>query len=184
MGRLQSKDYRGVHFSQHYRKDIELLEQVLSSIEEVAKEGFIVPPGDYRKYVNNLSEYKVFDNIVSLIKEKREKNIEKKKRTFSHDSLKKVLLVDFSRMGFLKRYNKKGIVLDNKKRSPIYFCKLSDEGLLFLKSENIFEKYRTFTKSLDVYFEGFFEDLFTKLHYSKYRKEKISIYGIYVYIKW
>ena len=167
--RIKKDDYRGVHFSQHNRKDYEFLEIVLKKIfKEVKNNFFEIPRGDYKKESDLDKEFNNFLNIT--------KKIKKESGKMTINSFKKNILVDFDRMGFLDRYDKNKNITQGGIGKPIYFCKISQIGLNFLKSEDLLEKYRIFTQGLDIYFGNYLLDLATKIYYSDFKNEKISIY--------
>lgn len=167
--RIQKIDYRGVHFAQHNRKDLELLKVVLEKIHNsVGNDFFEVPRGDFKKDYILPDDFKDFSNIVEEI------NKESGKMTIN--SFKKNILVDFDRMGFLDRYDKKKNITKGGVGKAIHYCKLSKMGKNFLESKDLFEKYRLFTKGLDIYFGNYLLDLATEIYYSDFKSKKLSIY--------
>ena len=146
--RIKKDNYRGVHFSQHNRKDLEFLVIVLDAIFKVAKDNFFeIPRGDYEKESNLDDNFDIFTKIVDNIKQDSGK--------MTINSFKKNILVDFDRMGFLNRYDKNKKEIKKKNRTPIHFCKISELGIHVLEAENLFERYRLFTQGLDKYFWRF-----------------------------
>lgn len=169
--RVQKDDYRGYHFSQHYRKDLELIVDVLESIKiTIGDDYFEIPRGDYKNYKNLLDiNYLVFSNIIKKIKEKTGK--------VKPDSLKKILLVDLQRMGFINRYDENKKITDGGHGQVVHYGKLTPMAIDFINGI-LTERYQILTYGLNIYFGNFLSDIINTIYYSDLKYEKISVYEL------
>ena len=165
--RVQREDYRGVHVSQHNRYDIDKLEKILKIIYKVAgKNSFSVPSGDIgnkekKKLKEMRNEHPEFNEIYERLKSS--------KILDGPNPLKKNLFVDFSRAGFLEKFDKKGHRLDPFRRTHTKTIRLSAEGISLLKANTLFEKYKIFTDGLEQLLRNTLVDLVSAIELSDYR---------------
>ena len=169
--RVQREDYRGIHRSQHNRYDIDKLENILRTIYKVAGgNSFSIPCGtigikDEKKLKEMQKEHPKFSEIYERLKSQ---NISK-----GPNPLKKNLFVEFSRAGFIERFDKTGNKLDPFGTSnKIPTVRLSAEGIRLLKANTLFERYKIFTKGIEQLLKNTLVDLVKAINLSEYRTKK------------
>ncbi|MCR8966394.1 hypothetical protein [Mycoplasma zalophidermidis] len=158
--RFQSDKYRGNHYSQHGRYDIEYIWNILNEINiEMKNENLdklqirtqdisirpeiIAGEESYSRIVNNLQ------NILGKT---------------TQDSFRKQYLLEMHRMGLIDRYNKNGDLITNPwKQSKVKYVSITDLGMEMLNANNILKKQIIFQNCLDVLFRGFTEKLINYL---------------------
>ena len=171
--RVQRKDYRGVHVSQHNRYDIDKLESILRTIYKVVgKNSFSVPSGDIgnknkKKLKDMRNEHPEFNEIYKRLKSKNISN--------GPNLLKKNLFVDFSRAGFLERFDEKGNKLDPfLKSNKISTARLSAEGVRFLKAGLTYTKHKILTEGIERLLRDSLIELSTVIYSSDYKRSHFS----------
>ncbi len=139
--RILSDDYRGYQCSQHNRLTYDYFKIVILSIYEITgKERFRIHVGDDdgEKQIGAEKYYK----IVDLIKKSCNKG--------TINSIKKNTFPDIARMGFLCRYNKKDVLIDeNSGRTNVYSVQLSEKGIEFAEQKMEFDRRKYFTEGID-----------------------------------
>ncbi len=173
--RIQSENYRGLHISQHNRYDLDYTETVVKTVYELTKGNFFeIPRGDYStrkgaKQSYDINQYPIFKKIVDIVKTETGKG--------TYNSIKKNFFVDFDRMGIIIRYDQNLEPIDNsKQRQVVYFGKLSDKAISFVKTKVLLIKYRLYTDFLDNLFYSHFSNLADLIYSSDYKETQISIY--------
>ena len=171
VARVTRDDYRGIHKSQHNRYDIDKLGKILDAIREVAGENnFSVPSGDIGRRRGKLNEmsnqHPKFNKIYQILKSEGVLR--------APDPLRKNFFVEFSRAGFLEKYDKEYNKLDPFRRTHTETIKLSAEGIRFLNESSPFQKRKIFTEGLDRLLRNALEDLVEAIDLSDYRKDKFS----------
>lgn len=73
--------------------------------------------------------------------------------------MRKIVFVNLQRMGFVDRYNNKAKLCDVSKKSQYRYVKITQKGLDFLDSKNIFEEQRHLGIALDFAFGGVVQDI-------------------------
>jgi len=164
VNRIQDRNYRGIHISQHNRYNLDRLTKILAGINEVvADKIFRVPTGDDKEGEQKPHCIEYY-NIVKSVK-----NIA---GVGTINSLKKNFFVDFQKLGFLHRFdkNKKEIT----KRSGIYYAQLTPRAMKLVNS-SLTQQYKIFTDALDDLFETQITRLAETLYYSNYKNTPIGI---------
>ena len=167
--RIQRTDYRGIHVSQHNRYDLDKLVKILQAIHKFAEQDkFSVPKGDTKKDANRLKNIKANHPIFHDIYERlRSQGIVK-----APDPLRKNFFVDFSRMGFIEKYDKNDRLRNPFKRTYTAFLKLSADGLKLIESKSLFEKHKIFTDGVERLLKNTLTDLVAAIDLSDYRRER------------
>ena len=168
--RVTRRDYRGTHKSQHNRYTIDDLENILSAIRDVVgTKRFLIPPGDMtneprvRKQVKN--NYPDYVAIVDRVYERIKRG--------TMNSLKKNFFVDFSRMGFIERYDHKDNLLkDQPKKGQIKTVSISQQGVDLLEAKDLYKKHKIFTDGVERLLGDTLIDLVSAIDLSDYREEK------------
>lgn len=163
--RIQDKDYRGLHISQHNRYDLERVVKIINAVHSVAgQELFRIPLGDDKgsKDPNCSIYYKI---------------VKKSKETSSIgtvNSLKKNFFVDFHKMGLLSRFDKSRYPILPDKKGHIHYVQLTLPAIELIKSPLI-KQYKIFTDALDNLFKDEISRLAGTLYYSNYKNTPIGI---------
>ena len=171
VGRVTKDDYRGTHKSQHNRYDIDKLKKILEAIYKVArKNNFSIPSGDIGARIEKLkamkNQHPEFNKIYQALKSEGV--------LAAPDPLRKNFFVEFSRAGFLKKYDQKGNELDPFRRTRTKTIKLSTEGIKFLNESGTFGKHKIFTEGLERLLGDTLVDLVAAIDLSDYRKDWFS----------
>lgn len=164
--RVASNDYRGIQCSQHNRLTYRYFSELVSVIYDIAGENvFDIHIGDAngRLQGNAYVYYKVVDKIKEVVG----------KGTIN--SVKKNTFPDIARMGFLDRYDKNGIkIQEGSKRTPIHSVGLSALGLKFARA-SAFEKIKLFTDGVDILTRNAASELVEMMYLNDYGIDKIDI---------
>lgn len=154
--RIQRRNYRGLHISQHNRHDLDNVVEIIKIMFEVTGgDYFKIPPGDDKG--KRLNGYDSYYEIVAKIKRKIEKG--------TINSIKKNLFPDFEKMGFLHR---------DKKGRAIKSGKLSETSINLLKGGPT-ERYRIFTDAIECLFKKEISKLAETLYYSDYKNTPVKL---------
>lgn len=169
--RVKRTSYRGTHRSQHNRYDIDKLKAILKAIQAVVGEGeLLIPNGDTGKDPNKLQKIKYeHPDFYQIYESLKSRNI-----ISAPDPLRKNFFVDFSRLGFIDKYDNNRDRLDPSKRTYTKFIKLSQEGLALLKARNLFEEYRIFTRGVERLLGDALTKLVSCIDLSEYRRDRFS----------
>lgn len=162
--RIRRPDYRGMHISQHNRYDLERAKQILQGIHSVVgAQPFLVPPGDddgmrdpvYADY------YKIVDAV----------NNNAGIGTFN--SLKKNFFVDFQKLGFIERFNNKGVPVTG--RMVVHSAILTSMAIdLIGVNTSIISQTKIFTDGLDRMFSNAISQLAEFFYYSDYKNDSVT----------
>ena len=168
--RVTDSNYRGIHKSQHNRYGIDELKAMLSALHEVVGDkSLTVPPADLTK--DNVKdsvkkEYPQYTEVVNRVNQKIQR--------VTLNSLKKNFFVDFSRMGFIEKYDNKKKLLNPFKRTRSETIKISRQGLDLLNAKTLFERYKIFTDGVEKLLGETLIDLVSAIDLSDYRRSKFS----------
>ena len=170
--RVQREDYRGVHVSQHNRYDIDKLENILRTIYKVVGENsFSVPSGDIGN--NEKKKLKVMQKEHPKFSEIYER-LKSSEILDGPNPLKKNFFVDFSRAGFLEKFDKTGNKLDPFRRTHTKTIRLSAEGVRFLKAGSPYTKHKILTEGIERLLRDSLIELSTVIYSSDYKKSHFS----------
>lgn len=152
--RIKSVNYRGNQISQHNRYNLPLVKEMLKMLYEISGKNLMqIRDTDLSKRPFNIPEEADYAKYVSNI------NSNPQVGRGTQDSVRKNLFVDFARMGFLDRYDKKRNWADPYKQTPIKYVSLTKLGIDFINNCNIFEEYMLYTRGIDNLMQGLLEDL-------------------------
>lgn len=166
--RIQREDYRGFEFSQHNRYDIDVLKVVLTELYEISGDNLLqIRTTDLSKRPYNIEGEAFYAQLVA--------NIHRRIGRTTQDSLRKNLFLDFSRAGFIIRYNKDKEELKNFQRSNVKYVKISELGKRFINAENFFQKYLIFSEGLNNLLQDLVNDLMIIISSSEVSNRKITI---------
>lgn len=179
VSRVTREDYRGVHRSQHNRYDLDKFEKILRAIHDIAGEnGFSIPSGDIGQDIEKLntdkSNYSDFYKIYKIL--------ESEEVISAPDPLRKNFFVEFSRLGFLEKYNQEGKLLNPFCRTLTKSVKLSSEGIRFLKAETLFDKHKIFTEGVERLLGDTLIDLVSAIDLSSYYRHEQFYFEEYTLI--
>ena len=153
--RLRSNNYRGVHFSQHNRYDLDKVIDILKLLNKFSPNQRLMQirttDNSKRPNLSEEKDYALFCNEV-----KRLTNIG------TQDAMRKNIFVDFARMGLINRYSPKKIKTNPFKKSVNKYVNISDLGIKLINAEqNILERQLIFSKALNRMLQNFIEDVLT-----------------------
>ena len=146
--RIKSDDYRGSIGSQHNRWDFKELEVVLTELDKFAANGSLmqIRNADLSKRPQNISGEENYARFCNSIKEKVGKG--------TQDSIRKNLFPDFARAGWIERFDTNQVKLDPYSKGSVKYVSLSKEGLKFLNSKSLDDKFFIFSKGVDNFLGG------------------------------
>lgn len=151
--RILSDNYRGIQLSQHNRYNVELITTMLVEMYKlVGDKKMVIRTTDLSKRKFNYPDeirYAEYVNILS-----------KKLGRCTQDSVRKNFFVDLHRMGFINRFNEKGILLGPYTRSMIKSVSLTKLGIeLVDNAKDIFQRNLIYTKAIDTLTNGLANEL-------------------------
>lgn len=170
--RVLDKDYRGYQCSQHNRLTFDYFSNLISIIYEIAGDNiFDIHIGDDTGELQ--PQASTYYKIVTEVKKMVGKG--------TINSVKKNTFPDIARMGFLNRYDKNGILINESGgRKGVYSVGLSKIGVKFA-STNAFEKIKIFTDGIDKLTKNTASELVEFLYLNDYGINSIDILE-YMYI--
>lgn len=168
VGRVTKTNYRGVHKSQHNRYDIIKLEKILKAMRDVAgQDEFSIPSGDIGVDADKLKsiadDHEQFHRVYQILKGQGVVS--------APDPIRKNFFVEFSRMGFIEKYDGKGNLLDPFGRTHTKTIKLSDQGIAFLDAKTLFERHKIFTDGVEKLLGSALIELVSAIDLSNYRRD-------------
>lgn len=171
--RVVRDNYRGIHISQHNRYDLDKFERILRVIyNEVGEKSFPVPKGDTGRGISRQLKLQEMEKCQPEFY-RIYRNLESQNLVNAPDPIRKNFFVDFSRLGFIEKFNDKGEKLDPTRRTYTATVKISPVGLNFLKNDNtLFEKHRIFTDGVEHLFREWLRDLVAAIDLSPYRRSR------------
>lgn len=142
--RVEQDNYRGKHISQHNRYEIEDVCNILYELKRFAgKEKLKIRTIDLSKHPNDMVGTEKYSAFCS--------ELQKKYNKFTQDTIRKNFFVDFARMGFINKYNKKGELIPLSKQCCCQYVSLTERGkILANKNATRKDKYIAFSKGLDM----------------------------------
>lgn len=150
--RIMSDSYRGNQISQHNRYDLNELIVILKALYDISGDDKMqIRDTDLSKRPFNIAGEEDYARFVSRV------NAEAGKGT--QDSVRKNLLVDFARMGFVYRYNKNEVKNDPYKKQSTKYISITPQGKKLIDSSNIFEQNMLYTRGIDTIMQGMLDDL-------------------------
>ena len=146
--RIKSDDYRGNIGSQHNRWDFKELEVVLTELDRFTTNGSLmqIRNADLSKRPQNISGEENYARFCNSIKEKVGKG--------TQDSIRKNLFPDFARAGWIERFDTNQVKLDPYSKGSVKYVSLSKEGLKFLNSKSLDDRFFIFSKGVDNFLGG------------------------------
>jgi len=146
--RIKSDDYRGNIGSQHNRWDFKELEVVLTELDRFTTNGSLmqIRNADISKRPQNISGEENYARFCNSIKEKVGKG--------TQDSIRKNLFPDFARAGWIERFDTNQVKLDPYSKGSVKYVSLSKEGLKFLNSKSLDDRFFIFSKGVDNFLGG------------------------------
>lgn len=146
--RIKSDDYRGSIGSQHNRWDFNELEVVLTELDRFAPNGSLmqIRNADLSKRPQNILGEENYARFCNNVKQKVGKG--------TQDSIRKNLFPDFARAGWIERFDTNQIKLDPYSKGSVKYVSLSKEGLKFLNSKSLDDRFFIFSKGVDNFLGG------------------------------
>lgn len=147
--RIADDRYRGNKSSQHNRYTMEKIHTILTLLNDYApaKSLMRIRDTDISKRPENTPEEYTYAEFCEQAKVKC--------GIGTQDAMRKNLFVDLHRMGFIERYNDDRIATDPYAGSSIKYVSLTDEGLRFVRTNNVLDRYFMFSKALDKLLGGY-----------------------------
>lgn len=151
--RVLRDDYRGTHKLQHYRWSAEYIKIVLKHLPKNSllfhTQGDIHANYRYSNEEQKFCEYlnKVNKDLLSL------------NASITDMGMRKIIFVNLQRMGFIDRFSKKKELCDINKKYQYRYVKITQRGLDFIHSRDIFEEQRHLGIALDFVFDGVVQDV-------------------------
>jgi hypothetical protein len=146
--RIRSDDYRGSIGSQHNRWDFKELEIVLTELDRLCPNRSLmqIRNADLSKRPQNITGEEIYARFCNKINEKVGKG--------TQDSIRKNLFPDFARAGWIERFDSQQNKLDPYSKGSVKYVSLSVEGLKFLNSKSLDDRYFIFSKGVDNFLGG------------------------------
>jgi hypothetical protein len=170
VNRIADDNYRGDVSSEHNRFTMENVITILMILDKYAPNGSLmkIRTTDISKRSMNTQEEMTFaqfcTEVVSRINKGRQ------------DAMRKNYFVDFHRMGFIDRYNKKEKLIAPYKRSSIGFVSLSKQGEKLINAIDLEEQFFIFSKGIDLMLGGHINILLEIFRSPEYNIDTLTIY--------
>ena len=151
--RVLRDDYRGTHKLQHYRWSAEYIKIVLKHLPKnnllFHTQGDIHVNYRYSDEEQRFCEYlnKVNKDLLSL------------NASITDMGMRKIIFVNLQRMGFIDRFSKKKELCDINRKYQYRYVKITQRGLDFIHSRDIFDEQRHLGIALDFVFDGVVQDV-------------------------
>ncbi|MDO4673714.1 hypothetical protein [Campylobacter sp.] len=152
--RVLRDDYRGLHKLQHYRWSVEYIKIVL---KHLPKDTLLLhTQGDvYDNYKYSSDEIEFCEYLQNV-----NKDLLTIQKSITDMGMRKIIFVNLQRMGLIDRFNhKQEICYIGKTYRNYRYVKITQSGLDFLESKNIFEEQRNLGIALDFVFGGIVQDV-------------------------
>ncbi|MCX2683387.1 MULTISPECIES: hypothetical protein [unclassified Campylobacter] len=151
--RVLRDDYRGTHKLQHYRWSAEYIKIVL---KHLPKNNLLLhTQGDiYDDYIYSNEEQKFCEYLNRINKDLLSLNA-----SITDMGMRKIIFVNLQRMGFIDRFNKKKELCNINRKYQYKYVKITQRGLDFINSKDIFEEQRHLGIALDFVFDGVVQDV-------------------------
>lgn len=140
--------YRGAHYFQHYRWDLDYIKIVLKNLKECGM--LLHTQGDIHKnyrYKPQEQEWAKF--LASTDKHLREIN-----KSTSDNGMRKIIFVNLQRLGLIHRFNKKQKLCAVNKKAQYLYAQISRDGIDLLEAKNIFDELKILGLAIDTYCGG------------------------------
>lgn len=153
--RILRDDYRGTHKLQHYRWNKDYIKIVLQYLPK--NEMLYHTQGDiYEDYVYKAEELAFCEYLKAVNKALLSHNI----GSITDMAMRKIIFVNLQRMGFIERFDKNKKLCEIGKTYRNYrYVKITQNGLDFIHSKDIFEEQKHLGIALDSLFGGVVQDI-------------------------
>ncbi|WP_104721295.1 hypothetical protein [Helicobacter mesocricetorum] len=151
--RVLRNDYRGTHKLQHYRWSAEYIKIVLKHLPQ--DDLLLHTQGDIRDNYRYGDEEQDFCKYLKNVN----RDLLNLGKSITDMGMRKIIFVNLQRMGFIDRFNKRKELCDIDKKSRYRYVKISQKGLDFIHSRDIFEVQRILGIALDFVFDGVVQDV-------------------------
>lgn len=151
--RVLREDYRGTHKLQHYRWSAEYIKIVLKHFPR--NDLLLHTQGD----INDNYIYSDEEQDFCEYLKKVNKDLLKLNKSITDMGMRKIIFVNLQRMGFIDRFNTKKKLCKINKKYRYKYVKITQRGLDFVNSKNIFEEQRNLGIALDFVFDGVVQDI-------------------------
>ena len=152
--RILRDDYRGTHKLQHYRWNKDYIKTVLKYLPK--DELLYHTQGDIRKdYLYKYEEEAFCEYLKNVNKALLLQNI----GSVTDMAMRKIIFVNLHRMGFIERFDKNKKLCEVGKRYQYRYVKITQNGLDFIHSKDIFEEQKYLGIALDFLFGGVVQDI-------------------------
>ncbi len=150
--RLLDKNYRGLHFSQHNRWNLNMIIRILTELNNfTSSEDFmeILVGDDTGSYECSIDKYRKFVQ-----------NIKDTLNSGTLNTIKKNIFPDLARMGLIERFNKNFILInEQQKKQSVKFVRISKLGKKLLE-KNADERLIIFSICIKRLMNGYFTKIF------------------------
>lgn len=160
--RVLKNDYRGIHKLQHYRWDKEFIKIILKHLPR--DEYLYHTKGDISNDYHYSDEEYEFCQYLDRVN----KDLNKIGKSVSDNGVRKIIFVNLQRMGFVDRFTSKKKLCNINKKSKYRYVRISQKGLNFLNSKDIFEEQKHLGTALDFVFDGIVQDILDILNSLKH----------------
>ena len=152
--RILRDDYRGTHKLQHYRWNKDYIKIVLQYLPK--DKPLYHTQGDiYENYQYKPEELAFCEYLKNVNKALLSQSI----GSVTDMAMRKIIFVNLQRMGFIERFDKNKKLCEVGKRYQYRYAKITQNGLDFIHSKDIFEEQKYLGIALDFLFGGVVQDI-------------------------
>ncbi|WP_066388881.1 hypothetical protein [Helicobacter himalayensis] len=151
--RVLRDDYRGTHKLQHYRWDLDYIKIVLKHLPN--NDFLLHTQGDIHDNYIYSDEEQRFCEYLSKVN----KDLLNLGKSITDMGMRKIIFVNLQRMGLIDRFNTKKELCDISRKYQYRYVKITQRGLDFINSRDIFEEQKHLGIALDFVFDGVVQDI-------------------------
>lgn len=171
--RVLRKDYRGLQVSEHNRYTQEEAKVMLQELYNVVGKNKIqIRTTDLSKRPYELPGEEKYSQFINAVNNKLDR--------VTQDSMRKNHFVDFHRMGFIERFKANGGLVSKYGHDSTKYVKLTELGVNFVKSRNIFSQNIIYNEGLNNLFKGLLKDFM--LIFAQSNKQFITEYDYMFFV--
>lgn len=145
--------YRGAHYFQHYRWDLDYIKIVLKNLK---KYGMLLhTQGDIHKEYRYKSQEQKWAKFVA----NTDRDLRQINKSITDNGMRKIIFVNLQRLGLIHRFNKRKELCPVNKKAQYLYAQISQDGINLLEAKNIFDELKILGLAIDTYCGGLVQSI-------------------------